>query len=85
MMRQQCALLLVGDKLVTGAPDGKTATLAKATKMAARGIRSFGVDGEATHNKAVLLREVLLRFHERGRIFEVKAEELEDDAEEAGA
>jgi hypothetical protein len=85
MTRQQCALLLVGDKLVTGALEGKTATLAKATKMAARGIRSFGVDGEATHNKAVLLREVLLRFHQRGRIFEVKAEELEDDAEEAGA
>lgn len=48
----------------------------------------FWEDDQATHNKAPLLREILLRVHERGRFFEAKVcsgEEPEDKPEQVKA
>ena len=83
--RQQCALLLVGDKKVTGELTGKKATLDKLMKQATRGIADYGAEGQATFSKAAMLREVLLTFQERGRFFEVSpaaGDEDEEDDEE---
>lgn len=82
--RQQCALLLVGDMLVTGTLTGKKAALEKATKQANRGIVCYGVDGEVKYTKAAVLRELLVKIHQRGRFFEMvatKTEAPEDEPE----
>ncbi|KAH8894849.1 hypothetical protein GQ53DRAFT_820525 [Thozetella sp. PMI_491] len=73
--RQQNALLVVGDKKVTGEVTGDKKLLDKANKAAEQGkIVDYAPDGTVTHTKAVMLRKLLLAFQERGRFFEVVPE-----------
>ncbi|KAK4220741.1 P-loop containing nucleoside triphosphate hydrolase protein [Podospora fimiseda] len=74
--RQKSALVLVGDKNVTGLLPGDSdkKLVAKAEKAAITGIRSFGVEGAMVYSRARLLREVLKHLQDLGRIFAVGKE-----------
>ncbi|KAM7187998.1 hypothetical protein V8F20_010733 [Naviculisporaceae sp. PSN 640] len=83
--RQQSALLLVGDKMVTGDLEGKGAALA--TKNAAKGARSVGPDGEVVFTKSRVLRDMLLDLHSQGRFFDFSpttAPDAKDNDDEVG-
>ena len=71
MTRPTSALLIVGDKSVTGVLEGTPAALKKANDKATSGFATYGPNGEKTYAKYRKLREMLLLFQEHGRFFQV--------------
>jgi hypothetical protein len=83
LTRQKSALLIVGDKTVTGNLTGSKAQMDTLMRQASQGKASWSTSGEASFTKSAALRELLVDLQKAGRIIEaVSEEEFEEMAAE---
>ncbi|RKU42616.1 hypothetical protein DL546_005500 [Coniochaeta pulveracea] len=78
--RQKLALLIVGDKEVTGVLEGTAKQPKDADKYASQGKRTFDADGSLSFGKAKSLRAMLKWLQKNGRICEMFATQEEEAA-----
>lgn len=71
LTRQKSALIIVGDKLVTGRLSGSDAVMTKLMTAAKKGTCDVERSGEAIFTKTAAMRELLLELHTLGRIIEI--------------
>jgi hypothetical protein len=82
LTRQKSALVIIGDKLVTGALTGSKAQLNKLMEVAKKGKPTYDNSGEVNYSKTVALRELLVKLQKMGRIVEIVTTEEAQKARE---
>lgn len=78
LTRQKSALVVVGDKLVTGKLTGSKAQMDNLMKSAKKGKPTFDKSGEMSLSKTAALRELLVDLQKMGRIIERITQEESD-------
>jgi hypothetical protein len=76
--RQNSALLIIGDKTVTGKLKGTQSEMENLMKQAKSGTPIWNNSGEMTFTKSAPMRQLLVELHDAGRIIDMVSQEEAD-------